>query len=147
MGHASDCAVNDGPAFLPGPCDCGLELRDDGEKLFRPLLVIGARGARWDIRQRNIEAFVEAEELPVRDGRFIRLSIHLIDAHGWPSSPCVTDRMDLSNSVAVMVGERDAHALSHGFNRDRLLAMAKRILRPFSFGFFRWLRGPASKAA
>lgn len=22
-GHASDCAVHNGPAFPPGPCDCG----------------------------------------------------------------------------------------------------------------------------
>ena len=25
LGHASDCAVHDAPAYNPGNCDCGLE--------------------------------------------------------------------------------------------------------------------------
>lgn len=98
MGHASDCAVNDGPAFLPGPCDCGLEFRENEAELFRPLAVIGARGGRWAIRQRNIEALIEAEETPVRNGTILHLTIHLIDAHGWPVGAGYADSVDLDNA-------------------------------------------------
>src|SRR5689334_14852305 len=31
VGHSSDCAVNNGPAETPGPCDCGLQEYLDAE--------------------------------------------------------------------------------------------------------------------
>jgi hypothetical protein len=103
MGHASDCAVNDGPAFLPGPCDCGLDLSVDPAKLFRPLLILGTRGARWEIKQANVEALIEAEETPIGDGRRITLTIDLVSTHGWPPCGRDTNGMDFNDSLAAVI--------------------------------------------
>lgn len=103
MGHLSDCAVHRGPAFLPGPCDCGLNLPVDGSERLRPLLIIGARGGRWTFRQVNVEALVEAEESPAGDGRLITLSIHLKSAHGWPSCGASADCVNFDDPIAVAV--------------------------------------------
>lgn len=108
--HAADCAVNDGPAFLPGPCDCGLDFCEDPLKLFRPLAVLGARGGRWSVRHRNVEAFIEAEERPAGNGRVITLTIHLEDAHGWPVFGASADGVDFDNSAAVVISECEAKA-------------------------------------
>lgn len=111
MGHASDCAVNDGPAFLPGPCDCGLEFDIDADELFRPLLVVGARRGRWDIRHRNVEAFVEAEETPIGDGRRVSVTIYLPDAHGWPTFASESDGVDLNDTGMVVIMKAKANAV------------------------------------
>lgn len=114
--HASDCAVNDGPAFLPGPCDCGLDLPVDDAELFRPLLVLGARGGRWDIRQRNIEAFIEAEETPVGNGRCVALTVYLPDAHGWPECGRSADSVDLDDAWKPVIGAGQADVPIYGLN-------------------------------
>lgn len=149
MGHTSDCAVNDGPAFLPGPCDCGLELGVDDAKLFRPLCIIGARGSHWEVRQRNVEALIETEELPVRDGGLIRLTIHLIDTHGWPTGPCSSNGVDLRDSLATMVGQREANAPSQGLKCERsVIGRAHQVFRAVWFAWLDRLQGllrPTSK--
>lgn len=117
MGHASDCAVNDGPTFLPGPCDCGPDLSVDPFELFRPLLVIGARRGRWEIRQRNVKAFIKAEETPIGNGRRICLTIDLVDAHGWPACGSSANRMDLDHPIAVVINEREAYARAQCLQR------------------------------
>ena len=103
MGHASDCAVSSGPAFLPGPCDCGLEIGIDTSKLFRPLLVLGARGARWEIKQANVEALIEAEVTPIGDGRRITLTIDLVSAHGWPPCGGNANCMDVDDPLTTVI--------------------------------------------
>ena len=108
MGHASDCAVHDGPAFLPGPCDCGLELSNDPFELFRPLAVIGRRRGRWEVRQRNVEAFIKTEQAPSGDGVRVRLTIDLPCVHGWPACLGVPDCEDANHAVAVQIVEREA---------------------------------------
>jgi len=112
MGHASDCAVNDGPAFLPGPCDCGLELSVDPDKLFRPLAVIGRRGGHWVVRQRNVEAFIEAEHSPAGDGHLIALTIHLPCTHGWPVCLGEANCKDANDAMASVIVESEAHTAS-----------------------------------
>jgi len=114
IGHASDCAVNDGPAFLPGPCDCGLEFCDNPAELFRPLLVLGARGERWEVRHRNIPTLIKAEEAPVGDGRRIVLTIYLPDAHGWPSCGSDADCVDFDDSREQVIGQVQAPRLNQG---------------------------------
>jgi hypothetical protein len=113
----NDCSVNDEPAFLAGLCDCGSDLPVDASELFRSLFVFGARGYRWDIRQRNIEAFIEAEEAPVGDGRRTTLTIDLPDTSGWPECGCNSNGVDLGNSVKTLVCKGKADSLvncSHG---------------------------------
>lgn len=44
--HASDCAVHNEPAYLNGPCDCGLVAAINAE-LVEALEACLAKGSRW----------------------------------------------------------------------------------------------------
>lgn len=110
MGHASDCALHDGPAFLPGPCDCGLDPPVDPHKTFVPWIVLGTRGGRWEVRQRNIEAFIEAHTTPTERGVRVTLAIDLIDAHRWPLCGSEADDVNLHDAVVPVIGKGEALA-------------------------------------
>lgn len=94
-----------------GPCDCGLDLSVDPLELFGPLLVLGARRGRREIRQSNTEAFIEAEETPIRNRRRIRLTIDLKSAHSWPACGGGADRMNLNNPVTPIIMQDQANPL------------------------------------
>src|SRR6476619_2941310 len=97
VGHASDCSVNDGPAFVPGPCDCGLIRPVDPVEAFVPIVLVGARRGRLAVRERNVEALVKTEQTPINGGRGIRLTIDLVDAHRWPILFASSDHLDLND--------------------------------------------------
>lgn len=141
--HSSDCAVNDGPAFLPGPCDCGLDLSVDYSELFRPLFVFGARGLRWDIRQRNIEAFIEAEETPVGDGRRIALTVYLPDAHGWPECGRSSNSVDFNDSVLAVVSQGETFSAAEGLDCQLpVVGRLRMVLWSIGLYLLRWASAP-----
>ena len=148
MGHASDCAVNDGPAFLAGPCDCGLELDVDPFELFRPLAVIGARRGRWEVRQRNVEALVKAHETPIPHGFRIALSVDLKDTHGWPVGSGNANRVDLYNAGELVVGQPETHPHRQRLPRNLSIGLSAIEVLRLLYGNLRrslWLHAPRAK--
>jgi len=69
MGHASDCAVNDGPAFLARPCLCGLDVGPlDPLEAFVPIVLIGAWPGRLALRERNAETSIKQSRRKFAEG-------------------------------------------------------------------------------
>ena len=142
MGHASDCAVNDGPAFLPGPCSCGSDVGPlDPVESFIPIVLVGAWRGRLAIRERNAETFIETQQSKILGGRGVRLRLDLIDPHRWPIFPRGADHLDLNSAALPVILKGQANALLSGFNRKGLVATGlAKILRFFR----RWILGQLS---
>lgn len=117
MGHASDCAVNDGPTFLPGPCDCGLELGVDAFELFSPLLVVGVRRGRFAIRQRNVEALIEAQEAPLADGLRLALTFDLKSAHCRSIGLSNANGVNVNDARVAVISKAEANTSLQGGDR------------------------------
>lgn len=112
MGHAPDCSTNDGPAFLPGPFDCGLDVGPvDPVEAFVPIVLVGAWRGRLAIRERNAETLIEAKQTKIRGGRGISLRLDLIDPHSWPIFERGADHLDFDRAWLPIVTEREAHPL------------------------------------
>lgn len=131
MGHASDCSTNDGPAFIPGPCDCGLEVGPvDPIEAFVPNVLIGAWRGRLVLRERNAKTFIEAKQSKILGGRGVRLRLDLIYPHSWPIFERGADHLDLDQAWFPIITERQTHPFLASFKRK--LAVA---------GGLKWIRG------
>ena len=132
MGHASDCAVNDGPAFLPGPCSCGLDVGPlDPLEAFVPIVLVGAWRGGLALRERNAETFIKAKQSKIRGGRGIRLRLDLIDPHSWSIFERGADHLNLDGPGFAVIAKRKANALLPRFNGE--LPIARGLKRIFSF--------------
>jgi hypothetical protein len=132
MGHASDCAVNDGPAFLPGPCSCGLDVGPvDPVEAFIPIVVVGAWRGGLAIRERNAETFIEAKQSKIFGRNGIRLRIDLIDPHSWSIFPRGADHLNLDHSSLPVIIKGKAKALAASFQRKFAIATRLHRVRDF----------------
>ena len=65
--HWSDCAVNNGPAYPAGPCDCGmLEFAEDPTEQLVSATVATARSLRRLIQETEADGVIEQQDLPAR---------------------------------------------------------------------------------
>lgn len=137
MGHASDCAVNDGPAYLPGPCSCGLDVGPvDPVEAFVPIVLVGAWRGRLVVRERNAETFIEAKQSKIFGRRGIRLRLDLIDPHSWPIFERGADHLNLNNPPLAVILKGKTDALLASLNRQRSISTG--LIR---IGGLRWLGG------
>lgn len=106
MDHAPDCSLNDGPAHLPGPCSCGLDVGPiDPIESFIPIVLVGAWRGGLALRERNAETFIKAKQSKIFGGRGIRLRIDLIDPHCWPIFPRGADHLNLNNAAFPVISK------------------------------------------
>lgn len=109
MGHTGDCPVNDGPAYLPGPCECGLVSPIDSFEAFIPVVLVGAWRGGFAVRQRNVETLIKTEQAPINHGRGVRLTIDLEDAHRWTSCGSDSDNLHFNSAGQSIIPQRQAN--------------------------------------
>ena len=132
MPHASDCATNDGPSFIPGPCSCGLDVGPfDPVEAFVPIVLVGAWRGHLAIRERNAETFIEAKQSKIRGGRGVRLRIDLINPHSWSIFEGGADHLNLDHAQFPIVAEREANPLLTSLKRKLSIAASLKWIRGF----------------
>ena len=108
--HWSDCAIYNGPALEPGPCDCGgLELTEDADHNFVPTLVATPRGLGPFFGDRGTSGFIKPQELPADPLIADATAANLPNAHDGIAVFGEADRVDLNDSeIAVISQLKDA---------------------------------------
>jgi len=95
--HWSDCALYRGPAYEPGPCNCGCsELADDALHISVTALVARPRRLRSFVQQCNASSFVEAQHLPPDRLMVDAAPTDLPDTHNGVASSADANGMDLN---------------------------------------------------
>lgn len=63
--HWSDCAVNNGPAYPAGPCDCGmLELTENLAEQWVAASIADARSGGLLVQNPVADGFIEKQDFP-----------------------------------------------------------------------------------
>ena len=108
LGHWSDCAVHNEPAYPAGPCNCG-EL--DPAAYDRYVRIVGniptARSLAAFIAQGEPPGFIEPEQAPNSIPAGLRTA-HLKRAHNRISSGRSADSVDFDNSGMPIVTDDEA---------------------------------------
>src|ERR1039458_5402896 len=95
----SDCAIYNGPAYPPGPCNCGgLELTQDSCHFSIPALVAGPGGVGLLLKQSNPDSLVNTQQFPANRLVVNTSTPDLPDTHHGVTSGADSNGVDLNIS-------------------------------------------------
>ncbi len=102
--HWSDCAVNNGPAYPAGPCDCGmLDLAEDGREHSVATPVPRTRGAGLLVQNTEADSLVKQQNLPSCGFITHATAAHLPNSNGAVVCSGDAASMDLNNASEPVI--------------------------------------------
>lgn len=107
--HWSDCAVNNGPAYPAGPCDCGmLDLTEDAreEPVASPISL--SRSLGFLVQDAEANSLIEKQDLPPIGFIADAATSDLPDPHGAVIGGGDTARVDFDNAGVPVVANLKA---------------------------------------
>lgn len=109
--HLSDCALYNGPAYEPQPCDCkGLYLTENSDHLLIIPTITQTGCERPLIREAEDLNLIEKQKFPV-DGFLANASTtYLPDTHDLVSGLTDAHSVDFNQSIEPIVVDQEAHS-------------------------------------
>jgi len=102
--HLSDCAVHNGPAYEPGPCDCGASnLTVDMPHGFISALVAGSGRGRGIICECPACSLIEAQDFPSDRLIVDAPAANLPDTHNIVVRSADADSVDLNDAEKAVI--------------------------------------------